>query len=69
MPFTSLVIWLENSESFMKVIIGVIYRSHQHTHSPMSLCYAVLRQKQKNLKETKTFSATKPSFSLFGSVH
>lgn len=51
MPFTSLVIWLENSESFMKVIIRVIYRSHHHTHSPMNLCCAVLGRL--NLKKQK----------------
>lgn len=50
MPFTSLVIWLKNSELFMKVIIRVIYRSHHHTHSPMSLCCAVLGQTKENKK-------------------
>lgn len=52
MSFTSLVIWLENAESFMKVIIRVIYRitpSYSQLHNSL-LCNAGAAQVKREQK-------------------
>ena len=52
MSFASLVIWLENAESFMKVIIRVIYRntpSYSQLHTSL-LCSAVAAQVERKQK-------------------
>lgn len=52
MSFASLVIWLENAESFMKVIIRVIYRitpSYSQLHKPL-LCNAGAAQVKREQK-------------------
>lgn len=52
MSFTSLVIWLENAESFMKAVIRVIYRitpSYSQLHKSL-LCNAGAAQVNREQK-------------------